>query len=1042
MVRYLGILLLSFLSLSVFSQFVKNEPLSDSLLTVNESSADWGDYDNDGDLDLVISGNNGNLFTIIYRNDDGVFVDINAGLPGVRFGSVMWGDYDNDQDLDLVVSGNLNEASPPFNSITAIYRNDDGAFVDIGAPLLGVNSGKTRWGDFDGDLDLDLAVLGLADTGADSLRIYRNDDGVFSEAITELDANSDSQHGSVSWGDYDNDMDLDLLITGLGFTPTFDAALTVILRNDDGVFKDSGISLPGVFFSDADWGDYDNDMDLDIAIMGQKIDGTFETAVLENDNGVFTDIAANFGNNGIGSFSGIGSISWEDYDTDGDLDILISGISGETFGPSTKLFRNDGGVFVDVLANIQPVWGFALWGDYDGDNDPDVLISGLDETFAVDLTEVHENVLKDGQVITFDAIADKQYGDVFDLNAVSTSGLSISYEIVDGPATILGSTVTITGVGMVKVAASQSGDSNYNPATTIEQTFNVMPATLTATAEDQTITYGDALPTLTFSYSGFVNGEDVTALTAEPVASTTATAGSSDAGSYEISLDGGMATNYMLNLVNGNLLINKATLTATAEDQTITYGDALPTLTFTYSGFVNGEDVTALTAEPVATTTATAGSDAGSYEISLDGGMATNYMLNLVNGTLLINKATLTATAEDQTITYGDALPTLTFTYSGFVNGEDVTALTAEPVASTTATAGSDTGSYEISLDGGTATNYVLNLVNGNLLINKATLTATAEDQTITYGDALPTLTFSYSGFLNGEDVTALTAEPVASTTATAGSDAGSYEISLDGGMATNYMLNLVNGTLLINKATLTATAEDQTITYGDALPTLTFSYSGFVNGEDENALLSAPTIATNATSASDVGSYTITVSDGSANNYTFNRIDGILTITKADLMITADDKIMNEGEAVPTLTFSSSGFVNGDEINVIDDLPSITTGASSMSSPGTYEITLSGGVDNNYLLILINGILTISEVLSVTYDEAILFFPNPVEDYLVVESPYVRKVEVLDLEGRKLFSTDIKPRIDVSDLRTGIYILSLQDKNGVVLIKKRFVKK
>ena len=72
-------------------------------------------------------------------------------------------------------------------------------------------------------------------------------------------------------------------------------------------------------------------------------------------------------------------------------------------------------------------------------NDPDVLISGLDETFAVDLTEVHENVLKDGQVITFDAIADKQYGDVFDLNAVSTSGLSISYEIVDGPATILGS---------------------------------------------------------------------------------------------------------------------------------------------------------------------------------------------------------------------------------------------------------------------------------------------------------------------------------------------------------------------------------------------------------------------------------------------------------------------------------------------------------------------------------------------------------------------------------------------------------------------------
>ncbi|WP_421765119.1 MBG domain-containing protein [Ekhidna sp.] len=648
---------------------------------------------------------------------------------------------------------------------------------------------------------------------------------------------------------------------------------------------------------------------------------------------------------------------------------------------------------------------------------------------------------------TLTATAEDQtitYGDALPTLTFTYSGFVNGEDVTALTAEPVASTTATAGssdAGSYEILLDGGIATNYM-LNLVNGTLLINKATLTATAEDQTITYGDALPTLTFSYSGFVNGEDVTALTAEPVASTTATAGS-DAGSYEILLDGGMATNYMLNLVNGTLLINKATLTATAEDQTITYGDALPTLTLTYSGFVNGEDVTALTAEPVASTTATAGSDAGNYEISLDGGIATNYMLNLVNGTLLINKATLTATAEDQTITYGDALPTLTFTYSGFVDGEDVTALTAEPVASTTATAGSsDAGSYEISLNGGMATNYMLNLVNGTLLINKAILTATAEDQTITYGDALPTLTFSYSGFVNGEDVTALTAEPVASTTATAGSDAGSYEISLDGGMATNYMLNLVNGTLLINKATLTATAEDQTITYGDALPTLTFTYSGFVNGEDENTLLSAPTIATNATSASDVGSYAITVSNGSANNYTFDRIDGILIITKADLMITADDKIMNEGEVVPTLTFSSSGFVNGDEINVIDDLPSITTGASSMSPPGMYEITLSGGVDNNYLLTLINGILTISEVLSVTYDEAILIFPNPVEDYLVIESPYVRKVEVLDLEGRKLFSTDIKPRIDVSDLRAGIYILSLQDKNGVVLIKKRFVKK
>jgi hypothetical protein len=137
------------------------------------------------------------------------------GLQGVEGGSSTWGDYDADGDLDLVVTGFAAEPS------ATIYENDGtGSLTPLDAGLNGVFQSASDWGDYDGDGDLDLIVTGYAATGASAppaTLLYRNDGG---GAFTEI---SDAEsirlvdlggQGSVDWGDYDGDQDLDLVRTG------------------------------------------------------------------------------------------------------------------------------------------------------------------------------------------------------------------------------------------------------------------------------------------------------------------------------------------------------------------------------------------------------------------------------------------------------------------------------------------------------------------------------------------------------------------------------------------------------------------------------------------------------------------------------------------------------------------------------------------------------------------------------------------------------------------------------------------------------------
>jgi hypothetical protein len=119
-----------------------------------------------------------------------------------------------------------------------------------------------------------------------------------------------------------------------------------------------------------------------------------------------------------------------------------------------------------------------------------------------------------------------------------------------------------------------------------------------------------------------------------------------------------------------------------------------------------------------------------------------------VNGKLSISPKALTVTANNKTKVYGDANPPLTVSYSGFVNGQDTTALSVRPTAACAAGTTTDVGDVmDITVSGGTATNYSFTYVKGKLSITKAPLTVTAYDTTRVYGTVNPSFTMSYAGF-------------------------------------------------------------------------------------------------------------------------------------------------------------------------------------------------------------------------------------------------------------------------------------------------------
>ena len=334
-----------------------------------------------------------------------------------------------------------------------------------------------------------------------------------------------------------------------------------------------------------------------------------------------------------------------------------------------------------------------------------------------------------------------------------------------------------------------------------------------------------------------------------------------------------------------------------------------------------------------------------------------------------VARAALVVKADDKTKTYGEAAVAFTVSYAGFVNGDDehdLAGVLAFDFADSAATAA---GSYTVTPSGLSSPNYSVSYAAGTLSVGKAALSVTAADAERFYGEANPALTGTLSGVKNGDPVTASY-----STEATQTSVAGSYAVvpalADPAGKLGNYSVTETPGTLTVKKVLLTVTADDKQKVYGQPNPAFTASYSGFVLGEGPAALGGTLSFATQATDASDVGSYAVTPSGLSSQNYTIKFVNGALEVTKAALTVTANDASKFLGAPNPAFSVTYSGFVLGQGAGVLGGTLSFATPATQSSPAGSYPVTPSGLTSNNYAVTFKDGVLRVGYNVCVLFDQ------------------------------------------------------------------------
>jgi hypothetical protein len=364
-----------------------------NLTNISQSSLAFGDVDNDGDLDLALSGClSGSVTTCsssvskIYINNGTSLLENSTwgqNLIGISRGSLAFGDIDNDGDLDLLLNGctnNTQSGNCDGTRIAKIYLNNGSTLTESSQwqdNLTGIFYGSLTFGDIDNDGDLDLALSGKANSRIS--KIYINNGTSFVESSQWQSNLTAVYESSLALGDLDNDGDLDLVLSGDRITSPYMISKVYINNGssliENLIWQNNLVSVAeGSFIL----GNINNDTYLDLLYIGccdrhLVYFNNFSTFYLYQ-----TDIQGG-GDYLIGQYDG--SIAFGDYDNDGDLDHACMGLEAYNYN---RIYNYNGSIFIaDSNASLglktdNIASGSLVFGDLDRDNDLDLVATGMD----------------------------------------------------------------------------------------------------------------------------------------------------------------------------------------------------------------------------------------------------------------------------------------------------------------------------------------------------------------------------------------------------------------------------------------------------------------------------------------------------------------------------------------------------------------------------------------------------------------------------------------------------------------------------------------
>ena len=752
-----------------------------------------------------------------------------------------------------------------------------------------------------------------------------------------------------------------------------------------------------------DPGNYFNDVDIDLYFVDGEGD---EIEVSDLDAGTYT-LKASLTGNDMDKYV----LKYEEYEytiTPKDITVSFEDIFGETVSDGdTKTYTYTGNaISLTPISNIDLVnatLSITSWtkdgnqansilgagsysapiveingegsGNYNITANPTVNITVLKRTVTISVgasTEYIAQATNPTPTITPILSAEEQTANL----TAENIGIVLPILNLSGQETNAGTGYTLTMTLADNDNYQIDTDGQGTMANSTFATYAITKATLTVTA-NVGINYGDDAPNYTneISIAGFKGSDELGDFTITG----TVTASCADydtedptkrnVGEYTISLSGSYndLDNYTFENVNGTLTVSKKEITITADDKTTTYGTAFDSFTATPSGLVYNETLNDLTGTLGYAcdydSTDSNHRSATTYTITPSGLTSSNYEIQFSAGTLTVNAKDATITAVGKTITYGDAAPALntyTVNYSGFVN-DDQNNLTGTLTYVCEYVQYGNVGNYDVTVSGLSSSNYNITFVKGTLVVNPATITVTsvAQEGTLTYNGADQQIAVAKTvSSVNNQEITFKYSKTASdySTTLPSYKDANTYTVYYEF-TAPNHSAATGSFQVAIAKAPLTITAVGTTITYGDAAPALntyTVNYSEFV-GEETSAVLGGEAVFACAYAQYDnVGSYDVTVSGITSDNYQITFDEGTLTVEQKEITITwtnlsAGDLVYSGTDKV--VNPSTTGILAEDaETCVLGK--TLTSGSTKNVGTFTYTATLTGDKAGNYKII------------------------------------------------------------------------------------------